>query len=290
MRYGNKSSYIDRPDLKTLKNISTDSLLAVFKLATGFEAEVHYVGKLPYEEVLSGLKNNFKFPDHPSKSLAPANLTITNNSANTIFLVDKPKATQSKIYFMINEKPFFNDDEPIIDAFNLYYGGDFSGLVLQEVREYRSLAYSAGARYSIPAQSSKESLFYGYIGTQSDKTLEAVSIFDSLVRKMPLKPERMDFIKEYLVQSAITERPDFRNLSQTIAKWKLLGYTYDPAQVKIPVYYDLTFDDIVKFYQENLKSKPMAIGIVGDTKRMDMKKLEKYGTIIKIKEKSLFSK
>ena len=290
MRYGNKSSYIDRAELKKLKNISTDSLLSVFKLATMFEAEVHYVGKLSLDEVISDLKTNYKFPDHPSKSLAPANLAITNNSENTIFLVDKPKALQSKIYFMINEKPFYNDDEPIIDAFNLYFGGDFSGLVLQEVREYRSLAYSAGARYAIPSQSGKESLFFGYIGTQSDKTVEAVSLFDSLVRKMPLKTDRINFIKEYLAQSAITDRPDFRELSQVIAKWKLHGYTYDPGQVKIPVYYELTFDDIDKFYQENIKSKPMAIGIVGNAKRIDLKKLEKYGTIVKVKEQSLFSK
>ena len=106
---------------------------------------------------------------------------------------------------------------------------------------------------------------------------------------MPEKSKRINFIKEYLVQSAITERPDFRALSQTISKWKLHGYTYDPAMVKIPVYYDLTFDDLMKFYQENIKTKPMAIGIVGDAKRIDLKTLEKYGKIVKVKEKSLFT-
>ncbi len=289
MRYNNKSSFIDRPSLKGLKKISTDSLLNVFKLATRFEAEVHYVGKLSLEEVLNDLKSNYKFPDHPVNSLAPSNLAVTKNDENVIFLVDKPKALQSKIYFMINEKPFFNDDEPVIDAFNLYFGGDFSGLVLQEVREYRSLAYSAGARYAIPSKSGRESIFFGYIGTQSDKTIEAVSLFDSLVRKMPRKPERINFIKEYLVQSAITERPDFRKLSETVAGWKLHGYTYDPAMVKIPVYYELSYDDLDKFYQENIKTKPMAIGIVGDAKRIDLKALEKYGKVINVKEKSLFS-
>jgi predicted Zn-dependent peptidase len=289
MRYNNKSSFIDRPSLKELKKLTTDSLLNVFKLATKFEAEVHYVGKLSLEEVLGDFKSSFKFPDHPTPSLAPSNLSVTKNDESIIFLVDKPKALQSKIYFMINEKPFYNDDEPVIDAFNLYFGGDFSGLVLQEVREYRSLAYSAGARYLIPSKSGRESLFYGYIGTQSDKTIEAVSLFDSLVRQMPKKADRINFIKEYLVQSAITERPDFRSLSETVASWKLHGYLYDPAVVKIPVYYELKFDDLDKFYQDNLKSKPMAIGIVGDAKRIDLKALAKYGKIVTIKEKSLFS-
>ncbi len=288
IKNGNKSTFIDRPTLKELKKVGTDSLLTVFKLATNFEAEVHYVGNLPFNEVSSYLKNEYGFADRPTPTLAPANITITNYNENTIFLVDKPKALQSKIYFVINEKPFYNDDEPYIDAFNLYFGGDFSGLVLQEVREFRSLAYSAGAYYAKPMQSGKDALFYGYIGTQSDKTIEAVSIFDSLVRKMPLKPERMATFKEYLVQSSITEHPDFRDLSQKIADWKLLGYKEDPAESKIPVYYELTFDDIKKFSDDNLKSKPMVIGIVGDAKRINQKELAKYGKIVKIKQKSLF--
>ena len=289
MRFYNKSTFIDRPSMKVLKGLTTDSLLNVFKLATKFEAEVHYVGKLPYEEVLADFKTSFKFPDHPSNSLAPSNLDITNYDENTIYLVDKPKSLQSKIYFMMNEKPFYNDDEPIIDAFNLYFGGDFSGLVLQEVREYRSLAYSAGAQYAIPSKTGKETMFFGYIGTQSDKTIEAVSLFDSLVRTMPRKEDRINFIKDYLVQSAITERPDFRGLSEAVSNWKLHGYNYDPAMIKIPVYYELTYDELDKFYQENIKPKPMAIGIVGDAKRIDLKALEKYGKIVKIKEKSLFT-
>ncbi len=288
IKYGNKSNFIDRPTVKELKGISTDSLLSVFKLATNFEADVHFVGNIAFDEIISYLKNDYRFADRPSNSLAPSNLSVTKYNENTIFLVDKPKALQSKIYFLINEKPFYNDDEPYIDAFNLYFGGDFSGLVLQEVREYRSLAYSAGAHYSLPKQSGKESIFYGFIGTQSDKTLEAVSLFDSLVRKMPLKPERINMIKEYLAQSSVAEHPDFRNVSQSIAKWKLLGYKEDPARVKIPVYYELTFDDIKKFSDDNLKSKPMVIGIVGDAKRIDQKELAKYGKVVIIKQKSLF--
>lgn len=289
MRFGNKSNFIDRPGIKQLKKASPDSLLSVFKLATKFEAEVHYAGKTSYEELLSYFKTGFIFPDNPSKSLAPANLTITKYYDNTIYLVDKSKSLQSKIYFMMNQKPYYNDDDPYIDAFNLYFGGDFSGIVMQEVREYRSLAYAAGAIYAMPKQTSRESVFYGYIGTQSDKTIEAVRLYDSLVNIMPLKPERIDFMKEYLVQSAITDRPGFRDLSETISRWKLRGYTYDPAMAKIPVYYELTFDDVVKFYSENIKMKPMAIGIVGDAKRIDIKELEKYGEVVIIKEKSLFT-
>lgn len=288
IKFGNKSNYIDRPTLKELKKVGTDSLLKVFKLATNFEAEVHYVGNLPLNEVISYLKNDYGFSDRPTPTLAPSNLEVTKYNENTVFLVDKPKALQSKIYFLINEKPFYNDDEPYIDAFNMYFGGDFSGLVLQEVREFRSLAYSAGADYSIPNKSGKDALFIGYIGTQSDKTIEAVSIFDSLVRKMPLKPERMATFKEYLAQSSVAQYPDFRDLSQRIASWKLLGYKEDPSQSKIPVYYEITFDDVKKFSDENLKSKPMVIGIAGNAKRIDQKQLAKYGKIVKIKQKSLF--
>ncbi len=286
--YGRKSEFIDRPSIKEIEKINIDSLFKVFQLACSFECDVHYSGKKGIDEVIPVLKNNFSWPNVPKNSLAPADITYNRINENVIYLIDEPKALQSKIYFLMNQKAFYNDFEPQIDAFNLYFSGDFSGLVMQEIREYRSMAYATGARYRIPAKAGKECLFFGYVGTQCDKTIDAIQVFDSLVRVMPKKPERWPFMANYLIKSSLSSRPNFRQLSQSIVKWKLLGYQHDPGQVKIPVYYEMTFDDVYKFYVENIQNKPMAIAIVGDAKRIDINKLSKYGKIIKIKKSEVF--
>jgi len=288
VEFGRKSTFIDRPTISELKKVGVDSLIKVFKLATTFECDVHYIGKKSLKEVISILKNNISWTTNPKTSLAPANVNINQYSENAVYFINAPKALQSKIYFLMNQKPFYNDYEPYIDAFNAYFSGDFSGLVLQEIREYRSMAYSAGARFTIPAKSGKESIFIGYIGTQADKTIEAVQVFDSLVRFMPQKNDRWSFLINYLVKSSLTNRPFFRDLSETLVRWKLLGYQHDPNQEKIPVYYDMKFDDMYRFYKENIKDKPMVIVIVGDEKRIDMKKLTQFGKINKLKKKDVF--
>jgi hypothetical protein len=69
-----------------------------------------------------------------------------------------------------------------------------------------------------------------------------------------------------------------------------MGYTKDPVLIKQPVYNSLLWEDIFSFYQDNLASKPVVIAIVGDKKKIDFDALKKYGRIVEIKEKSLFSK
>jgi len=150
------------------------------------------------------------------------------------------------------------------------------------------MAYAAGAVYSTPMLSGKPSIFMGYIGTQADKTFEAVALFDSLVRHMPEFPDRMENIRNYLIHSSVSERPSFRDLSQTIEKWRWLGYEKDPLEFNIPVYMNMQFDEIVKFNKERLSATPMVIGIVGNKKNIDLKKLSMYGTISLKKEKDLF--
>jgi hypothetical protein len=57
----------------------------------------------------------------------------------------------------------------------------------------------------------------------------------------------------------------------------------------MPAYNNLTFDEIVKFYNENIKGRPIVIGIVGNPKMIDEKALAKYGKVIKLSTSKVFS-
>jgi hypothetical protein len=105
---------------------------------------------------------------------------------------------------------------------------------------------------------------------------------------MPEKSERMPMIKDYLMQSSIIDKPNYRNLSSTVVSWKRKGFNDDPAKINSEIYSKLEFDDIVEFNKKNLKNKPVVIAIVGDKKRIDLEELKKYGKLIEIKEKNLF--
>ena len=288
MKYKNKSEYIDRLTVSEIEKLKTDDLTKLFQNALKFETVFHYVGKLDQNSVRSLINKDLTFIEKAEKSESPISLDIQQYSENTVLFVNKSKALQSKIYFMINGVEYKNEQLPVINAFNQYFGGGFSGLVLQEIREYRSMAYSAGAKYIVPRKEGINSILYGMIGTQADKTLGAIEIFNGLIREMPKKTERADMIRYFLIESALSATPAFRELSTSIEDWKTRGYTQDPRIENVQKYENLTFDDINNFYIKNIKSKPMVIAIVGDKKSIDMNELKKYGKIIVIKEKDLF--
>jgi predicted Zn-dependent peptidase len=287
VKYKNESSFLRRLSMKEIQQLNADSLIELFKIAPKFETEVHYCGQFPFEKVLPILKERMYNPVDFLQSESPVIINEQTITENTVYLVNHKNALQCKIYLFTNGGVYKTELEPSIDAFNQYFSGDFSGLVLQEIREYRSLAYGAGAKYSIPKLIEKKSSLTGFVGTQADKTIEAIQVFTDLISKMPEKPERMETIKSFLIQSALTNKPGFRNLTETVVAWKLRGYIDDPAKSKIEMYKKLSFNDLLNFYKENIKSKPIAIAIVGDKKRINLEQLKKFGKIIEIKESEL---
>lgn len=68
-----------------------------------------------------------------------------------------------------------------------------------------------------------------------------------------------------------------------------MGYKGDPAQENLPKIDALTFDDIVKFYEQHIKGKKYSIGIIGNPKSIDTEKLGKYGKVVKLNERKIFN-
>ena len=97
-------------------------------------------------------------------------------------------------------------------------------------------------------------------------------------------------VKDYLSLSAQTSRPNFRNLSQTINRWKNLGYKEDPQLSLITHYNNMEFNSIVEFHRQFIQNKPIVISIVANKKLIDPDSLKKYGKLIVVQEKELFSK
>jgi len=265
-------------------------LIKAFKEATQYSSQIRYAGKTDIESLAALIQKHIPLAENHVQGSSPVDRQAKQYTKNTILLVDKPKARQSKVFLFINGEPFSVDNAVAMEAFNRYFGGGFSGLVLQEIREYRSLAYSAGASYGLPNRKGSPSNFIGYVGTQSDKTLTAMETFNGLIHEMPEKTERIDMIRSYLELSAQTGRPSFRSLANNVERWKHLGYDKDPMVTKLPAYRNLQWETIQQFYNSQMKVKPLVYMIVGDKKQIDMTELAKYGEVVEIKEDELFSK
>jgi len=287
--YKDKSSYINRLSLEDINSLTISNLTGEFQRATNYEAEIHYAGALPLEQVYDILSKNLPLKQGEMASTSPEIKARTPYTENTVFFLPNSDAKQSTIWFFIEGNDVNKEKEPYINAFNEYFSDGFSGLVLQEIREYRSMAYDAYGVFQIPLLENKKDYFIGSIGTQADKTMDALAVYMGLLNDMPQYPDRISNIKNYLIESATVEKPQFRNASQIYQSWKQRGYSKSPAETNMPAYNNLTFDDIVKFYNDNVKGRIVAIGIVGDPKMIDEQALGKYGKVIKLSTSKVFS-
>ena len=165
-----------------------------------------------------------------------------------------------------------------------------SSLMFQEIREFRSFAYRTSGRYQLPNHAHKGTAgsFTAMLSTQSDKTLDALGVLDSLIREMPLKLERVEAVKQTLVNRINNDYPPFRNLSEKVASARMEGFDRDPAEEFLRDIATMDMQDISRFYREQISGRPVVYVIAGNRKHIDMKKLAEYGTIIKVKKKDIY--
>lgn len=290
MLYRDKSDYIDRLKLSEIAGLTISELTGEFQRATSYEAEIHYVGTRPFEEVQNILSSSLPLKAGEKESTSPEVKDRVNYSENTIYFLPNNDATQSKIYFYIDGKPFDKNDALLYEAFSSYFGAGFGSLVVDEIREKRSMAYTSYGVMSLPPLPGKKTNFIGFVGTQGDKTIDAIDIYVGLLKDMPSKPERFSIVRQNIKESMMMNKPGFRYASQTYENWKRRGYTEDPAISKSKEIENLAFGDIQNFYDQNIKGKTYTIGIVGNPKLFDVKALEKFGKVIRLTNSKVFSK
>lgn len=289
VQYENESKFIKRASLDALTAISPTELTGKFNHALSYKADIYYYGKTPLQKINKILKQNIAFASNRKEGEKPKQRASKKYSENTIFLVDNPNVSQSNIFIFIKGQPISLEEIPLLDAFNQYFSGGFTGLMMKEIREFRSLAYTASAEISTPKFPEWDSNFYATIGTQGDKTLEAIEVSTNLINNMPQYPKRISSVKSHLINSSFLARPTARNMSQVISLWQQKGYKEDPIKKNLPLYEQIQFKSMLDFYKKHLQNKTYAIGIVGPLKKIDTNALKKYGKIIKIKSRRLFS-
>ncbi|MPM68193.1 hypothetical protein SDC9_115124 [bioreactor metagenome] len=100
---------------------------------------------------------------------------------------------------------------------------------------------------------------------------------------MPVKAERVETARQDVINEATNQYPPIRYRSSEIASLRKSGYDSDPNKDLVDAVKNMGIDQIVEFYNKNVKDNKMTYLVVGSSKKIDMKKLSGYGRIIKIK-------
>ena len=291
VKYGDQSRYLRKLSLSQIKKLKGKDMLAIYDKVRSVQCDLHYCGTLPVEKVIGTIRQHLPLERTTVASNSPYYRELKQYDRPTVFFIDMPDMAQSIVYGYVKGDPV--DDKASRHAsqlFSVYFGGDMSSLMFQEIREFRSFAYRTSGRYQLPNHAHKGTAgsFTAMLSTQSDKTLDALGVLDSLIREMPLKPERMEAVKQTLVNRINNDYPPFRNLSEKVASARMEGFDRDPAEEFLRDIATMDMQDIPRFYREQISGRPVVYVITGNRKHIDMKKLAEYGTIIKVKKKGIY--
>jgi len=185
----------------------------------------------------------------------------------TLFFVDKPMA-QAMIEVLLPAGPLSTEDEPLAIALQHLMGNDSSGVVFQELRESRGLAYSAYASFELPRRPDDEASLYAHVGTQAEKAVSALGLLLGLLRTPPIDTSRFTSTQHSLIEEYLTSAIVPRDMPYWIHRWRKRGHMGDPRPQELAAISGLEIAQLQVFGEKIARAHPI-ISLFGDRKRID---------------------
>lgn len=285
--YGEKSSYLAETPIKQWKKRSGEELLSEVDNALNYNGEVLFIGNIDNQKVIEALKKHNLVKDDVVKS-EKSFKTEKTFTDNQVFIAHNKKFRQSNIYMHVPSEILNMEEKAVSMVFNKYFGTDMYSIVFQEVREFRSLGYTAYGYYMTDYLDRKPSMLYAFLGTQSDKTNEGIDVLRGLITDMPERLEKFNASKDALIMSRASDYVSFRSIPSQVSTWMEQGYNHDPRMEYTDIIKKTEYKDVYDFYKKYVADRPIVIMMSGNKKQIDLKALEKYGEMKELKYKEIF--
>jgi predicted Zn-dependent peptidase len=292
VRNGEKSSYLNKLSLRDIRKLKGENLIALFHDVQQVACDICYVGTLPAAGVAESIREHISLDAITVASNSPVYRPLSDYAEPAVFFCDVPDASQSILYAYVKGGTLPDEaGRQAARLFSSYFGGDMSSLMFQEIREFRSYAYQArGSFAQLPLNlKGRPGEFTAMLSTQSDKTVDALTVLDRLIREMPVKPERLPAVRQSLVNRLNSDYPTFREIPRRIASLLNEGYAADPNETLMTNLAQMEMSDVVRFYDNNIKGRPVIYVIVGNSRKIDMNKLAGFGKLLRVKKEELYN-
>lgn len=292
VRFGDESGFIDRPSAAELKQASVGMYPAMANALKKQNFSLYYTGRKPMEDV-QALVHKYHQPAeipvpllNPRKT-PPYELLNRHNKPVKIYFLHNPGA-QSNIDLIIPGKQVDPMQTVINEYYNQYMDGGMGAIMFQEVRESRALAYSTWSQYFQGTRLGDQDQMLAYIGTQADKTVEALTLLIELMKNPPKSESHFNRAKQALDNLYRTSRVNFREVFGTIEAWNELGFDQDPRPAYFNQLGQVKLEDIFAYLKTKVADQPLTFTIVGDRAKVNLEGLKKLGEVEEVKLEQLF--
>ncbi|HWY10278.1 MAG TPA: insulinase family protein [Bacteroidia bacterium] len=269
-----------------LNKLTVNDITEKIKNLSSLKHHILYYGSLEADVVKNSLISLHKTPVQ-LKDVPPEFDFKERPYGGQVYFVDYPMKQVEIV--MLSDGNIFNQDMlAVIALYNSYFGGSMSGVVFQDLRESKALAYSAYSEYIKPRKPGKKYTNFSYIGSQADKLTEALKGMSDLLSTMPRANASFNSAKEQVLQEIESQRITKSNILLDYEKALKFGYTHDIRKDIFDNLSKMTFEDVKKFQETNIKGKPFTTLVVGDKSLIDQKVLEKYGPVKTLSLQDIF--
>lgn len=286
-RYGEESPMLEALSSDEIMAAQLNDLLALPGQLLDYEHTLAYTGSLPLEQVVSILREHYPVADELAQTPPYRYRRVRETLENEVKVVDQQTA-QAQVRIEFGDGVYNEADSVDAQLYTSYFGSGMSSVVFQELREARALAYSASAAYSQGSRENAQNLVLGVIGTQTDKTVDALSAFVDLIDNMPASSERFDETVNSLVNRYRTSKLSFREVIGAVRRWEELGLQGDPRRERFAQLQTASLDDLVQFQTEHVQGKPKLISVLGDLSIIDVEDLAQFGEVEQLSTDALF--
>ncbi|MDR2802359.1 MAG: insulinase family protein [Prevotellaceae bacterium] len=276
--WGPKSSATNILSEKELAALLPEDLINRIKAINGYEHKILYYGPKTQDELVQSLNALHKTPE-AFQPLLPAKVFTQQETPGNKVLYTHYDSRQLIMGMHSKGVPYAKELEPARQMYNEYFGGGMNAIVFQEMREARSLAYTAQASYRSVSKPELNYSMYTYIGTQNDKLTDAVAAFHDILNNMPESEKAFGIAKEAIITSIRTGR-----IIREAVLWNYLdaqkfGYAYDKRKDLFEHAPQFTLQDVKAFQEKYVKGLPYVYCILGDRQELDFDAIKKIAPV-----------
>jgi predicted Zn-dependent peptidase len=276
--YGPSSPFTNVLSNKELRAVKAEELIDRIHNFTRNDHRVLYYGPEKSGKLISLLNQHHVLPDQLRPLPPKKEYKMLDVTKPAVYWANYDMV-QEEIMFLQKGNPFDKERMPISRMFNEYFGGNMSSPVFQELREAQGLAYSAFAYYGTPTDKTENDYFYAYIGTQADKQTEAMAGMQKLLQDFPKSENGFEVARNSILNQIESERITKANILFSYETARKRGVDYDLRKDVYDKTQKFTLADVAAFQENYIKGKPYNVVLIGDKDKINLKGLQKYGTV-----------
>lgn len=284
-KYGDNSPLRDIISREELKELPPKDLVNIVKELLNYKHRIFYYGN-DITSVKKYLKKYHNFGEQKEYPKAKKYEEIA--TGGKVYYTDYDMV-QAQLLLLRRAEMFTPENLAYSYIFNEYFGSGLSSIVFQEIRESKSLAYSAYSFYQNASETKKYNYVQAFIGTQANKLPQALDVMLDLMNNMPEAQKNFEAAKESALKKIASTRITRSNIFWNYESLKKRGIDYDIRKDIYKTIKEMSLADLAKFFKDAVKGDNYTMLLIGREKDMPLKKLKTFGEVKKMNVDYLFN-